>query len=121
MHGVRAHRWLILMALASLLAGCATPRIDWTSRVGSYTYDQALIELGPPDKVARLTDNTTVAEWLTHRGYSYAYAPFVYSYYPWYYGPYYPAYINTYTSPDYFLRLIFDPDGKLRAWKKFYK
>jgi hypothetical protein len=29
-----------------------------------------------------------------------------------------PTYVD---SPDYYLRLIFGPDGKLQTWKKFAK
>ena len=54
--------WLVL------LTGCATPRIDWQARVGHYTYDQAILELGPPEKSATLTDGSVVADWLTQRG-----------------------------------------------------
>jgi hypothetical protein len=47
-----------------LLASCATtPRVDWNQRVGHYTYDQAVVELGPPDKSAQLTEGGLVAEW----------------------------------------------------------
>jgi hypothetical protein len=61
--------WLVTLALAAwVVAGCATSKpIDWNSRVGSYTFDQAVIELGPPDKQARLSDGKTVAQWVTHR------------------------------------------------------
>jgi hypothetical protein len=109
-----------LLLIALLVAGCATTsRIDWASRVGNYTYEQAVLEIGPPDKSAKLSDGTTVAEWLTRRGYTYSYAPFgYYGYSPWWYGP---AYLDTYSSPDYFLRLIFGPDNRLRDWKRFYK
>jgi len=41
--------------------------VDWNSRIGAYTYDQAVIELGPPDKQARLDNGQTIAEWITHR------------------------------------------------------
>jgi hypothetical protein len=118
--GLRA---LLLPLIALLLAGCATtPRIDWASRIGNYTYEQAILEFGPPDKAAKLSDGTTVAEWLTRRGYTYSSAPFgYYSYSPWWYGPAYPAYLDTHNSPDYFLRLIFGPDNRLRDWKQFYK
>ena len=60
---------LVLAALVvALLIGCkSTPPVDWNSRVGSYTYDQAVTDLGPPDKQARLTDGQTVAEWITRR------------------------------------------------------
>jgi hypothetical protein len=57
---------LILVTL--VIAGCATTRpVDWNSRVGSYTFDQAVTELGPPDKQAKLSDGKTVAEWITRR------------------------------------------------------
>jgi hypothetical protein len=102
--------------LVFILAGCATPKIDWAGRVGNYTFDQAVLELGPPDKHAKLEDGTIVAEWLTRRGYAYRSPAFGYT--PWsYYGPYYPVYIDSYT-PDYFLRLTFGPDGKLKFWKR---
>src|SRR6266516_4399408 len=49
------------------LVGCKTPpKIDWNSRIGNYTYDQAVAELGPPDKSAKLSDGKTVAEWIKH-------------------------------------------------------
>jgi len=104
---------------AVLLAGCATHKTDWSARVGNYTFDQAVLEIGPPDKQAKLKDGTVVAEWLTRRGYSQTYvgAP-VYAYSLGYYGGYYGGYSGSY-SPDYFLRLTFAPDGKLRTWKRF--
>jgi hypothetical protein len=50
--------------VAVVFAGCATS-IDWNSRVGSYTFDQAVAELGPPDKQAKLTTGQVVAEWIS--------------------------------------------------------
>ena len=118
------------LLLAAVLTGCATtPKIDWAGRVGSYTYDQAVTDLGPPDKSARLSDGTTVAEWLTQRGYSGGYTGFDYGFgygpycgrWPYYYSP--PIFHHYYEppSPDYFLRLIFGPDGKLKDWKRVRK
>lgn len=106
---------------ALLLNGCASTKIDWAGRVGNYTYDQAVLELGPPDKYARLADSTQVAEWLTSRGSTYAYGGMAHAYYPWYYGYMGPTIITTTTSPDRFLRLVFGPDGRLQSWKKFYR
>src|SRR5882757_1570315 len=57
----------ILILIGGFIAGCkSTPKVDWDARVGSYTYDQAVTDLGPPDKQAKLTDGYTVAEWITH-------------------------------------------------------
>lgn len=110
------------MALALVLfacGGCATQRIDWAGRMGVYTFDQAVVEFGPPDKQATLKDGALVAEWLTRRGYYYR-SP-VYGYYPgYYYGPIYPAWVDGY-APDAFLRLTFDSEGNLMAWKKFIR
>jgi hypothetical protein len=107
----------ILAILGVFLASCVTPRIDWNSRIGNYTYDQAILDNGPPDKSAKLADGTVVAEWLLYRGRTYVSPAFGYPYYyPWHYGAYHES-----SSPDYFLRLTFGPDGQLRAWKRFYK
>ena len=106
-----------------LLAGCATP-IDWQARVGRYTHDQAIVELGPPDKSARLTDGTTVAEWLTYRGgTSYAHFGGGYGYWHPYHRHYWgPSYIiDDYQTYESFLRLTFAPDGVLTAWKRVTK
>jgi hypothetical protein len=111
-----------LLALVSLLSACSTTKIDWNSRVGTYTYDQALVDLGPPDKLAKLSDGGTVAEWLICRGYSGGTAGMYYGhgYYPYYHGYYSVApYYYSAPSPDTFLRLTFGPDDKLQVWKKF--
>jgi hypothetical protein len=100
------------------MAGCATgPKIDWNARIGNYTYDQAVIDMGPPDKVATLTDGTKVAEWMTSRGYT----GFVTTFGPEFYQPFYGSSTYFYSqppSPDRFLRLTFGPDGRLVSWKR---
>jgi hypothetical protein len=94
-----------------------TPSIDWRARIGNYTYDQAIIELGPPDKSATLTDGTVVADWLTRH------AQIVNAPEPYflpsgcYSGPLTPMYSETYV-PARYLRLTFCTDGKLKAWKE---
>jgi Prokaryotic membrane lipoprotein lipid attachment site len=103
-----------------LLSGCVTPKIDWTARVGNYTYDQAVTEFGPPDKSAKLTDGSTVAEWLTRRGQVLVTSqPYVAPPGGYFFGPP-PMYSQTYLPPV-FMRLIFDANGKLKAEKKFTK
>ena len=105
-----------LLALAALLlAGCATHRVDWNTRVGGFTYDQAVVELGPPDKTAKLTDGQTVAEWVSR--YS---SPGMVSvgggFYPG------PAGVSVMqSSPSYYeshLRLTFGTNNVLAGWKK---
>ncbi|MEW6158303.1 MAG: hypothetical protein AB1813_12775 [Verrucomicrobiota bacterium] len=111
---------MLLLGAILILVGCATNKIDWNSRVGTYTFDQAVLELGPPDKIATLTDGTKVAEWLTSRGYSHG---MVHSFgSPYYYSPFaHHHYYSETPSPDYFVRLTFDPEGRLTAWKKVSK
>jgi hypothetical protein len=58
---------VVLSVICLLLAGCqtATP-IDWSGRVGHYSYDQAVAEFGPPDATNKLTNNEIFAEWVKH-------------------------------------------------------
>ena len=105
-----------LLALISLMSGCATSRINWDQRIGAYTFDQAVVELGPPDKDAMLTDGRRVAEWLTRRSYAYSHPTYYLDPYPYYGAPIAPMYVY---SPDYFLRLTFDEDGYLQSWNRF--
>lgn len=100
------------------VAGCVTgPQIDWSARVGSYTYDQAVTELGPPDKSAKLTDGAIVADWQTRPAQTVA-APEPYFLPPGcYFGPLTPMYSETYVPAGY-LRLTFGPNGRLQSWKE---
>jgi hypothetical protein len=109
---------LLALFAAVVFAGCATgPKIDWTARIGHYTYDQAVLELGPPDKVAKLDSGIIVANWITRRGYSYATGgTVVYGGYPG--AMVVPTYTQAY-SPTYFLRLTFGADGRLTDWKRY--
>jgi len=106
--------------LGLLLAGCATKKTDWNSRVGSYTYDQAVIDLGPPDKKAKLSDGKTVAEWITHRsgggGLSIGVGGGSYGRHGGM-GVGVSQSVGS-GSSDRGLRLIFGTDGKLSSWSK---
>lgn len=120
----RGFRIVSAVGLTALLflTGCATQRVDWAGRVGTYTYDEAIMDYGPPEKTAKLSDGSTVAEWLTHRGYSYAYSPFNQGfYYPYAFPAFYPGYLEMVNVPNYYLRLAFDPENRLKAWKKVSK
>ena len=113
-----AVRTLLIVLLATLFVGCATRKMDWAGRVGSYTFDQAVLEFGPPDKQARLTDGTTVAEWLIVRGGERRVLLSVGAPVGWG-GPVLGSQYMLMEDPDSFLRLTFDANGQLARWKKF--
>jgi hypothetical protein len=111
-----------LLSWLLLLTGCTTTsRVDWTSRIGAYTYDQAVMELGPPKNVETLPDGARVATWLTQRGRpgsvgfgmgaAFATPGLLES----------PIPHETPATPDQYLRLTFGPDGRLVQWKQFYQ
>ena len=48
-----------------VLAGCITAgNNQWAARIGHYTLEQAMLELGPPQRSAQLKDGVVVAEWI---------------------------------------------------------
>ena len=108
---------LFLAALAFPLAGCkTTPKVDWNSRIGTFTYDEAVAELGPPDKFTTLTDGKIVADWITHTsGSSFSFG----------FGTGFPGAavgVGQTVGPNYTahgLRLTFGPDTKLISWLRF--
>ena len=113
-----------LLLFSFVVAGCATkPRVDWNGRVGNFTFDQAVLELGPPDKSAKLTDGTVVAEWLTSRGYAQPRFQLhsgvgLYRNYPT------TVWVDEYSTspaPNWFVRLTFGPDSRLSAWTRVVK
>jgi len=55
---------LLFICLLVPLAGCAShakvdPNVNWDSQIGSYTYSQAVKELGRPDAVAESSAGTS--------------------------------------------------------------
>lgn len=107
-------RFVFLIALAALLLGCATTqRVDWNSRIGSYTYDDAILEMGVPDRSATLTDGTLVAEWLVRRGETYG------NVHGFRYSPFMTYDIDQF--PDRYVRLIFTPEMLLNRVEYFAK
>lgn len=113
---------LALLCLVWLASGCASRKIDWESRVGRASYDEIVLEMGPPDKVATLSDGTLVGEWVVVRGRTYAvYNPTLYHYRrPYSYGGFGTT-VDLTESPDTLLRLTFGPDKRLSAWKQLYR
>jgi hypothetical protein len=107
---------VILSLVAAFLAGCATtPPIDWNSRVGHYTYNQALGDFGLPNRQSRLSDGKVLSSWFVqppvnpriNTGMSY-------------YGS---TGFTTGQNPgaginNQMLQLTFDTNGVLAAWSK---
>jgi hypothetical protein len=108
--------WQSLLVMAMLLSGCAsTPKPDWNQRIGNYTADDAVRELGPPAALTHLEDGTTVAEWFL----SYA-SQMSFGFGTGFYGSGGGVGVGqSVTRPPkgHYLRLIFGPDGKLQQWK----
>lgn len=104
----------MMMAFA---VGCSsTPRVDWNARIGVYTYDQAVMEMGPPDRATQLSDGSTVAEWFLRRGSSVSFGVGT-----GFYGPRSGVAVGQTVSPGrpgVFLRLTFDPEGRLVSWAR---
>lgn len=82
--------------------------------MGAYTYDQAVIDFGPPDKAATLADGTRVCEWLTARGGTSS--TLMHPVGGWWIERGWST-----PLPDRFMRLTFAADGRLQAWKKVAK
>ena len=114
---------MFFAALAALVvAGCATQKIDWTARVGHYTYNQAVVDFGPPDKSVKLSDGTTVAEWMTDRGETVVTPDGPYFSPPRrYYGPVFAPGYSVTRFPASFLQLSFDANGLLASEKEISK
>jgi hypothetical protein len=108
----------ILALTVAFLTSCATTKpVDWNSRIGNYTYDQAVTELGPPDLQARLSDGKLVCKWFTQ--------PPV--------GPRFNSGMSSYGNNGFgagqtigsgynnqMLQLTFDTNSTLTAWSKNY-
>ncbi len=108
----------ILFLAVALIAGCKTmSKVDWNSRVGSYTYNQAVAELGSPDKQSKLSDGRTVDQWITLHGNSKFPMGGGFNNNNYGMGVGQPV-VQSYK--DHVLELTFGPDGKLLSVAKNY-
>jgi len=113
--------WLLARLFPAVLLvlspGCAsTPKPDWNQRIGNFTFDDAVHELGPPLASTKLEDGSTVAEWFLGHGPQLSFGFGTSSY-----GGGGAVGVGTSVSPPpkgRFLRLTFVPDGKLQRWEK---
>jgi hypothetical protein len=106
-----------VFAALFIATGCVTNKVDWNARVGHYTFDQAVTELGPPDKQARLSDGRNVAEWVTRHYVGSSVVGTGYYGYPGGVGYVQSVGPNTYETE---LRLTFNTNSVLDAWSKHY-
>lgn len=111
---------LLLLAVLLSSAGCrTTPKINWDARIGAYSYEQAVMDYGPPNQETTLPDGIRVAQWVTGRVSNSTALPVGGGYWgPWggWYAPG-PVFVNS-SITQYCLRLTFGADGQLKAWKK---
>ena len=113
-----------LIAIAALLDGCAShPKvdgnIDWNSRIGAYTYDAAVTDLGKPDVFAETREGRS-GEWILKRSprlsFGFGLGQGVYSSHSAV-----GVGVGTSVSPPphgEYLRLKFGSDNKLTEWSK---
>ena len=108
----------VLFLAVAFIAGCkTTPAVDWNSRVGAYTYNQAVADMGQPDKQAKLNDGKTVDQWITLHGNNGFFAGGGYG--SGNYGIGSGQNLGQ-SYKDHVLELTFGPDGKLVSWAKNY-
>jgi len=109
---------VILFLAIAFITGCKTvPKVDWDSRVGNYTFDQAVTELGQPSKQAKLNDGGTAYQWIMLHGSNGLFTNDGYGS-----GNYGTGAGQTIAQSykDHVLELTFGADGKLASWAKNY-
>ena len=118
-------RCFLLIVLALLAGGCASGTkavikdIDWGSRMGTYTYEEALAELGKPDVIGQSSEGM-IAEWVLERSPN---VTFGFGFGGVGYGRHTSTGVGvgTTVSPPpsgEFLHLRFDNEGKLAEWRR---
>jgi hypothetical protein len=108
---------LLLAFFIPFNPGCATkPTADWNQRVGRFTFDDAVLELGPPATSIRLQDGTMVAEWFLKPGPQISFGLGSGAYGSS--GGVSVGQSVAIPTPGHYLRLTFGPDGVLQHWEK---
>jgi hypothetical protein len=103
--------------LGLFTSGCASkPKADWNARIGMYTYDQAVTDLGPPDRSTKLADGTIVADWYQKQN-----SQVTFNLGTGFYGSHSAVGVgqSVGSGPSaQYLRLTIGPDGKLSKWER---
>jgi hypothetical protein len=108
-------RWVLVGLLWFIGVGCETyGKADWKSRVGHYSWDQAIEELGPPESEAKTSDGSRVASWVISRSRTYSTAIRGPMYWSW-------SGQDVTTTAESHLLLTFNAQSQLKAWKRIYK
>jgi len=119
---------LFLAALCGLAAGCASspksekpdPKtVNWSERIGAYTYEQAVADLGKPAVLAESSEGRH-AEWILRRS---SHMSFGFGVGTGSFGPHggVGVGVGSSVSPPpsgEYLQLKFGPDGQLKEWSK---
>lgn len=114
----------LLFAFSIGIFGCASrpkidPNINWSERIGNYTYEHAMAELGPPAVVGESAEGRS-ADWIVKRSPNVSFGFGVG-------GGSYGSHVGTgvgvgtTVSPPprgEYLHLAFDAEGKLKSWSK---
>ena len=107
--------WVLVGLLCVLGVGCETyGKADWKSRVGHYSRDQAIEELGPPESEAKTSDGSLVTSWVISRSRTYSTAIRGPMFWSW-------SGQDVTTTAESHLLLTFTAQGQLKAWKRIYK
>ena len=118
-------RFVLLIVLALLAGGCASGSkasvkdIDWGSRIGTYTYEEALADLGEPDVIGQSSEGT-IAEWVLQRSPNVTFG-FDFGSVGFGHHTSTGVGVGTTVSPPpsgEYLHLRFDNDGKLAEWTR---
>jgi hypothetical protein len=109
----------VLGVLLLAISCASTPKVDWDSRVGSYTFDQAVLEMGPPERSSDLSDGSRVAEWFLKPGSTMSVGLGT-GYYGRGGGVGVGQSVSSGRSGQY-MRLTFDPEGVLSHWDKVWR
>jgi hypothetical protein len=62
-----------LALVAAFAAGCASDRVNWDSRLGSYTYAEAVKQYGQPGEIDPLPEGGRVGYWVLPEAASYSF------------------------------------------------
>ena len=118
--------WVLFILIVLLAGGCASGtripvrEVDWGSRIGTYTFEDALSELGEPSAIGESREGRIV-EWVVRQspgvsiGFGFGGASYGHHTSS---GGGIGATVSPPPSGEY-LRLRFDQDGKLAEWTMY--